>query len=83
MQAHRLMLISVNASLQLKWYVAHIRVTNDVQVSTGGRSYVKTQYFFKPGQLPDNYHQVLRMTPPWLTCLLGLLCCLWCLCNLL
>ena len=45
-----------------------------VQVSTDGRSYVKTQYFFKAGELPDNYHQVLRITPPLLACCLRLLC---------
>ena len=33
-----------------------------VQVSASGRTFVKTRYFFKAGDLPHNYHQVAR--PP-------------------
>jgi len=29
------------------------------QVSSGGRTFVETQHFFKAGELPVNYHQVL------------------------
>lgn len=29
-----------------------------LQVCTGGRTFLKTEFFFKPGELPDNYHQV-------------------------
>ena len=29
-----------------------------MQVSASGRSFVKTRYFFKAGELPQNYSQV-------------------------
>ena len=35
-----------------------------VQVSNGGRMFVKTRYFFKAGELPHNYHQVSCTATP-------------------
>ena len=29
-----------------------------MQVQSGGRSFVKRQFYFKAGELPSNYHQV-------------------------
>ena len=34
-----------------------------MQVCAGGRIFMKTQFFFTPGELPDNYHQVQHAHP--------------------
>ena len=40
-----------------------------IQVSAGGRTFVKTRYFFKAGELPHNYHQVACMPARLPACL--------------
>lgn len=35
--------------------ILHLSV---LQVCAGGRTFIKTEFFFKHGELPDNYHQV-------------------------